>query len=203
MQSSTKQDYLLWCLLRQANTANIPQTELSHDEFVPSFIATKSLLEKTNKQVTLVAFIPIIPSPATEADTIYTCMKDFQDVLIQKNLAYGSLWSDEGVYRIAKEIQLLNPEEFTNIFLDWKTSIIGQFLKESGIEEIFIKNEIFGINVVKSVMDGGHYVRSKRGFALVEEIIQKLQILHFIKSAGKYNYEIFKQVQELYHSFQR
>ena len=107
MQSSTKQDYLLWSLLRQINTANNLQTEFIHDAFVPSLIATKSLLEQTNKHLTLVAFTPIIPSPATEADTIYTCMKNFQDVLIQKNLEYGPLWSDEGVYRTAKELQLL------------------------------------------------------------------------------------------------
>ena len=53
----------------------------------------------------------------------------------------------------------LNQEEFTNIFLGMGDfhmekivlSCIGQVLKESGIEEIFIENEIFGMNVVKSV----------------------------------------------------
>ena len=77
-------------------------------------------------------------------------------------------------------------------------SCIRQFLKESGIEEIFIENEIFGMNVVKSVMSGGHYVRSKRGFTSVEEVIPTLQILQFLESAEKDTYEIFKQVQELY-----
>ena len=47
-------------------------------------------------------------------------------------------------------------------------------------------------------MSGGHYVRSKRGFTLVEELIQTLNILQFLGSAEKDTYEIFKQVQELY-----
>ena len=43
-------------------------------------------------------------------------MINFQDVLLQKGLQYGPLWSDEGVYRIAKDLQLLNPDKFNNIF---------------------------------------------------------------------------------------
>ena len=44
-------------------------------------------------------------------------MNNFQDALKQKGDTYGALWADEGVYRIAKEIQLVKPDEFSNIFL--------------------------------------------------------------------------------------
>ena len=30
---------------------------------------------------------------------------------------YGGLWADEGVYRIAKETQLVKPDESDNLFL--------------------------------------------------------------------------------------
>ena len=49
-------------------------------------------------------FYPILPYPTTQFDTIYTCMKKFQDILKQRELPYGPLWSDQGVYRIGKEI---------------------------------------------------------------------------------------------------
>jgi hypothetical protein len=39
-------------------------------------------------------------------------MINFQDVLKQK----GGLWADEGVYHIVKEIQLMKPDQFSNIF---------------------------------------------------------------------------------------
>ena len=42
--------------------------------------------------------------------TLFTCMH----VLLQRKFHYGLLWCDEGVYRIAKELQLLSPG---NIFL--------------------------------------------------------------------------------------
>ena len=44
--------------------------------------------------------------PATEYDTIFTTMINYQDVLKQKERENGPLWSDEGVYHIAKEMQL-------------------------------------------------------------------------------------------------
>ena len=44
-------------------------------------------------------------------------MINFQDVLKQKNQTCGPLWCDEGVYKLAKEIQLLYPQQFDNVFL--------------------------------------------------------------------------------------
>ena len=76
---------------------------------IPSFIALKFLLATTNVSIATCPFTPIIPYPATEFDTIYTCMKRFQDILHKKTMPYGPLWCDEGVYRIAMEIQLLKP----------------------------------------------------------------------------------------------
>ena len=34
-----------------------------------------------------------------------------------KSDTYGGLWADEGVYRIAKETQLVKPDESGNLFL--------------------------------------------------------------------------------------
>ena len=84
-------------------------------------------------------------------------MINFQDVLAQNELAYGPLWCDEGVYRIAKELQLLNPDRFGNIFLGLAgfhlekivIACTGKFLEEKGVESIFVENEIFGPGVVR------------------------------------------------------
>ena len=97
-------------------------------------------------------------------------MKKFQDILHKKK-PYGPLWCDEGVYQIAMEIQLLKPLECQNIFLGFGgfhtekivLASIGKYLKDSGVESVFVETEIFGPNTVKAVMSGGHYVRAKRG----------------------------------------
>ena len=54
--------------------------------------------------------------PAIEFE-IFTYMKNVQDILYQKCLPYNPLWYDSGVYRLAKEKQLIKPDESLNIFL--------------------------------------------------------------------------------------
>ena len=120
-------------------------------------------------------------------------MKNFQDVLIQKNLEYGLLWCDEGVYRIGKEIQLLKAPEFKNIFLGlggFHTEKIiiaccGQYLEESGIDTVLVENKMFGIDVDKSVMNGKHYSRGKRGMMLISEAMLQIMLSEFSKESNE------------------
>ena len=98
-------------------------------------------------------------------------MKNYQDILNQRNIPYGPLWCDEGVYRIGKEIQLLIPDEFKNISLGMGgfhtekivLACLGKYLEKSGIKQVFEITETFGPDTVKSVLNGGHYIRAKKG----------------------------------------
>ena len=69
-----------------------------------SFIAGNSLLETNHASMTRVVFTPIIPYRAIEYDTVSATMINLQDALFQKVFACDPVWSDEGVYRIAKEL---------------------------------------------------------------------------------------------------
>ena len=64
---------------------------------IPSFIGIKSLLSTERVTLTTCAFTPTLPYPATQYDTTYTRMKNFQDILKQRELLYGPLWCDQGV----------------------------------------------------------------------------------------------------------
>ena len=86
----------------------------------------------------------------------------------------GALWSDEGVYAIAKEIQLLKPNHFGNVFLG-----MGPFHMEK-IVIALIETEIFGKLVVdNSVMTGGHYYKGKEAMSLVSEVMTVLMFEQF------------------------
>ena len=119
-------------------------------------------------------------------------MRNYQDVLLQKDLDVGALWCDEGVYRIAKEIQLLNHSEFSNIFIGLGgfhmekivIKCIGKFLAETGVE-----NEIFGKVSMKGAMEGVHYAHGKRGYALLAEALHHLQMKLFLKKEGCSQFE--------------
>lgn len=169
VEQSERKDFITWYMTRKSYSDLV--------QFVPSWTPTKSLISLKNIVKTNIAFTPIIPYPATEFDTIFTCLKNFQDVLLQKQLPYGPLWCDEGVYRIAKEIQLLRPNEFDNIFLGLGgfhtekvlLACIGKYIENIGVEEILVENEIFGPAVVKSVLNAGHYGRAKRGNYFIQQ----------------------------------
>ena len=193
--------HMLWILARY-----LENSSSDDDHNVPSFAAVKSLLDTSSCSATRCAFTPILPHPATEYDTIFTTMINFQDVLRQRGREAGALWSDEGVYHIAKEIQLLQPEKFSNIFLGLggfhleKVVIgcLGTYLECSGIHHLLVEEKIFGPGVVNSVMSGGNYVRGKRGMALIAEAMQQLQIMSFLEcSDGEAYGEFFKKISLL------
>ena len=133
-----------------------------------------------------------ISYPATDFDTIYTCIINFQDVALQKGLESGPLWCDEGVYRIAKELQLLNPVKFVNIFLglgtcsfpSWKSCdcFLWEIPRDSGINSIFVELDIFSPEAVTSFTACGNYMCGKSGIALIAEALQRLQFFEFIKT---------------------
>ena len=114
-------------------------------------------------------------------------MCNFQDVLLQKSQSYGPLWWDEGVCRLAEELQLLDPARFGNIFLDLGShtekvmiACCGKYLEDTGIDSILVENEVYGPENVKHVMNVGHYVRGIRGMAIILEVLYSLLLDQFL-----------------------
>ena len=135
-------------------------------------------------------------------------MINFQDVLKQKERENGPLWSDEGVYHITKEIQLLYPQSYkvSNIFLGIggfhleKVVIgcLGTYLESSGIQNLLVEEKVYGPAVVNSVMSGGNYIRGKRGMSLIAEAREQLQVYSFLHSSdGVVFFKLFDKINEL------
>ena len=55
----------------------------------------------------------------------------------------------------------------------------GKYLEETGFDIVFVENEVYGPEIVKSVMNGGHYVRGICGMAIISEVLQTLQMNQF------------------------
>lgn len=193
---TSKSHYETWAASRYFSSKTNQST--------PSFSAVNSFLQDPSMRKTKIAFTPILPYVATEYDTIYTVMCNFQDVLIQKLQTYGPLWCDEGVYRLAKELQLMNPEKFGNIFLGlggfhMEKVIIaccGKYLEDTGVESALVANEVYGPENVKSVMNGGNYVRGIRGMAIVSEVLYTLLFDQFL-SEGDNSHQVSQKVTKL------
>ena len=130
--------------------------------------AVRSTIFDLNFQATTKILTPILPYPATTYDAKLTSMINFQDAPKQKGDDYCGLWADEGVYCIAKEIQLLKPEEFGDIFPGLGGfrmekivfACLGAYLEPSGIFSVLVETECYGQDTINCISSGSHYVRA-------------------------------------------
>jgi hypothetical protein len=128
------------------------------------------------------------PSDHKNFNAILTTMINFQDVLVQKGDSYGGLWADEGVYRIVKEIQLLKPEHFKNIFLGLGgfhmekivLTCLGAYLEPSGIFSVLVETEYYGPDAINSVNSGSHYSRARTAHSMIHEVLMSMMFKAFL-----------------------
>lgn len=169
---------------------------------IPSWSGTNSVWTYENLPEMQVGFMPVVPHPVTEYSTVYTSLKNFQSVLSQLKQEKMAIFCDEGVYRIAKEIQMLRPAEFSNLVIALGSfhmikvvlSCIGKYLSGSGAESIWVESKSFGLNVVDSVLSGKNYSRSVKGIMQLGEALTRLQLTEFFK---KHDTEEYKSLFEI------
>ena len=167
------------------------------EQTMPSWSAFNSVVTQETLPEKAVGFLPVLPHPVTDHSTVYTALKNFQSCLNQLHQTNMAVTCDEGVYHVAKEIMLAHPGEFQNIVL-WLGSFhmikvvmgcIGKYIEGSGAEKIWTQNEVFGLNVVQSVIGGTHYSRSLKGLCLLAESMERLQWCQFFTQNGVNVYE--------------
>lgn len=179
---SIASDYFLWMVNRFLKQST------QECSYFPGFTAVRSAVVNCNFHSTTTVLTPILPYPATTYDAILTTMINFQDALKQKGDTYGGLWADEGVYCIAKEIQLLKPDQFDNIFLGLGgfhmekiiLACLGSYLEPSGIFSALVETECYGTDVIKAVISGSHYVRARTAHSLIHEALMSMLLEAFL-----------------------
>ena len=162
------------------------------EEKIPAWSGSNSVVNDEKMEQRQVGFLPVLPSPVTKPNTVYTALKNIQDVLKQLSQNAIAVSCDEGVYHIAREIMLNRQHEFANIVLCLGSfhmikivlSCIGKYIEGSGAEKVFVENGIFGANVVKSVIAGSHYERSLTGMIMLGEVIERMQWKEFLSNSG-------------------
>ena len=170
---------------------------MHENDYVPRFTAARSTFVNYNFHPTTTVLTPILPYPATTYDAVLTTMINFQDALKQKGDTYGALWADEGalwadegVYRIAKEIQLVKPDEFSNIFLGLGgfhmekivLACLGAYLKPSGIFAVLVETQCYGIDVIKTVISGSHYSRARTAHSMIHKVLMSMMLEGFLSN---------------------
>ena len=210
-KNSLRVDDCLWILCRM-NVFRNDKNILSHNEEqqVPPWSSFFSTVIEDSRSRQIVGYLPIMPAPVTEDVTVYTSLCNFKDLLNQLDQTSLPDTCDEGVYRIARRIKLQRGKEFENIILCLGNfhiikvflSCIGKYLKNSGVESIFIETGLFGVCVTEQLLNGTHYARSVKDFTYLSEALRRLQINEFFHTDNlrKYEQQIIT-VEMLYDSF--
>lgn len=177
--------------LRRLDLADLPE-KLQHlnVQVIPPWSAFNSILTTDTRPKHTYGFQPIMPHPITKKNVVNSLLthllKLLNDTLKQEFLP---VYCDEGVYHLAKEIQLATGKKYEKLLIllgDFhliKTGLacIGKYLRDSGIEHLLVESGMFGINVVDKVSHGSNYARSIKGFLYLAEILERLQLKEFFK----------------------
>ena len=72
----------------------------------------------------------------------------------------------------------------------------GKYLGDTGVDSIFVENKVYRQENVKSVMNGGNYVRGMRGMAILSEVLYSQVFNQFLFEVND-TQQVNQQVSEL------
>ena len=137
---------MAWSLscLDQSDTNDETPKAKCEEQTMPSWRAFNSVISEETLNERTVGFIHSIPYSVTEYTTVYTAFKNFQEIRRQLNQSHLPITCDEGVYRIAREIMLMRPEEFKDLVFcmgsfhmaKFLLGCLGKYLLDSGAVNI-------------------------------------------------------------------
>ena len=149
----------------------------------PTWAGVHALISNAEIPLNRVAFLPVIPHPVTQYVTVYTAMKNFQELLSNLEQPLLPFFCDEGVFHTVVEVVLNSPDEFKNLypmmgmFHMAKAGLhcAGKIIAGSGVDSVLKQVNIFGEKTLESVLSGGHYVRALKGMLILSEAIRCMQ----------------------------
>ena len=130
-----------------------------------------------------VGFLPVIPHSVTNYSTVYSAVRNLEDMIKQLRQQSFPVISGEGIYQVIMDIVLSHSSEFPNLFpmmgilymakVAWHYA--GKYFKGRGNDIELILTKCFGSNAIESVLSGDYYVRSLLGMQIIKEGFQILK----------------------------
>ena len=175
-------------LLDLARNMSIPLSDTMSLELVPTWAGCEVLVSKSSGiPLKSVGYLPIFPHPITKIETVYTILKNCDAIASQLKQKTLPVICDEGVYHLVTKIYLQDPGVFARLFpflggfhlTKSALRCAGKFVRGSGVEDVFIECNIFGLKTVEAVMNGSHYYRSFDGLMMLRDALTKLKMRAF------------------------
>lgn len=151
-------------------------------QIIPGWSGFNAEISHATAPQTTVGYCPMISASSTEYSTIYTVMKQVQnmmDVLNQKN---SVITFDLAIYMKVKEIQWRFPNKFKDTIIRMGgfhialnfLAVIGKRFQDSGLEDLLVESRIYGCNTASVLLKGKSYNRGVRAHKLAMEAMLRL-----------------------------
>jgi len=114
------------------------------EQHIPAWTGFNRVVSPYRSEVTTVGYMPIIPAPADDMDTVYTVISRCKLISEKLGQIYTVITFDQALYCRAKELIWLHPEHFANVIIrlgGFHTAMnfmkaIGQYVEASGLKDV-------------------------------------------------------------------
>ena len=184
----------------------LSHTSNSEDEqHVPAWRGFNQVVSETNTQVTTVGYLPIIPAPATDYDTLWTVIDRCQKIAGKIGLKHTVLTFDESLYSKVKELTWYRPEECQGLVLRLGSFhiamnfliAIGQHFSHSGLTNVWTESGVFTETTSQNILDGKNWNRSFRTHSLTYEALWRIYWTKFLQWVQETDRTVDSDIEQL------
>ena len=149
------------------------------DQSLPSWTGWNQMLSDGLMPVTVICYLPIIPAPAHEIDTIMTVLIQCKEIARKLNQATTVVTFDEALYCKARQLVWAHPDLLSNIVLrlgGFHTAMnflgaIGKHMANSGLTDVWIGAGIYTEHTADKILSGKSWNRAVRAHKLTLEAL--------------------------------
>ena len=151
------------------------------DQKVPAWTGFNQTLTDISPDVSVTGYMPIIPAPAHDMDTIHTVLVRCQ--AITKKLGQADVITfDEALYCKAKELVWHKPDQFANVIVRLGgfhiaqnfLRAIGQHCTDCGLSDAWVETGVYDECTADRILEGKCWNRAIRAHKLTMEALWRL-----------------------------
>jgi hypothetical protein len=149
---------------------------------IPGWTRFNQKISDKDSPQSIVGYLPIIPAPAHEMDTIATVLIRCQTIAKHLGQPHVVITFDEALYCKAKELTWHNPDDFMNVIVRLGgfhiglnfLKTVGKHFRDSGLAEAMYESKVYSETTVNKIMDGKSWNRAVRAHKLMTEAFWRL-----------------------------
>ncbi len=152
------------------------------EKLVPSWTAFNQKISSSTAVESITGYMPMIPSPATEYDTIWTAISRCRRIAEYLGQEHTVITVDEGIYCKARELAWCNSDQCQGLILRLGgfhimlnfLKVIGKHFEDSGLSDVLVESGVYGESVVGTIMNGKLWNRTVRCHKLTYEALWRV-----------------------------